>query len=403
MLFNIFLCAIGFYILSYAADKLVEGASNLALNFGVSKLAIGMTIVAAGTSLPEMVVSVNASLKGNPELSLGNVVGSNIMNAAFILGIAALIQPIACQKQTIRREVPIMIGGALLLWYTSYTDNIITPKEGLIFVAMFFAYIYLSYHWTKQEGELPETLDEEIEETAENEETKHSTVRNLLFITGGLIGLVVGSESLVRGATFIARSIGVSDEVIGLTLIAIGTSLPELATSIVAARKGHSEITLGNVVGSNIFNIFGIVGCASVVCSFNGIPGSEVLNVSNNMLGIHIPLMVVVSLSVLPIMSTGLKIVRAEGALLIAFYLVYNVILFQSSPQMQAPLNQTRSNQDILLPSPTQPASATHNLHHTEKIDMPLSNNASESIANIPKDQSAKDFKINNATQSLEP
>lgn len=373
MLFNLLLCAIGFFVLSYAADKLVEGASNLALNLGVSKLVIGMTIVAAGTSLPEMVVSVNASLKGNPELSLGNVVGSNIMNAALILGIAALIQPIACQRQTIRREVPIMIGGAILLWFFAHTDQTITLNEGLIFVALFFLYIYLSYRWSKEEPETQESHEEG------SDSVPPSALRNFAFIGGGLVGLVIGSEVLVRGATEIARSIGVSDEVIGLTLIAIGTSLPELATSVVAARKGHSEITLGNVVGSNIFNIFGIAGCASVVCSFNGIPGSDILNVSNNMLGIHIPLMVAISMSVLPIMSTGLKIVRAEGVLLVCFYLAYNVILFQSSemskPKESNPLKQESGRIELL------PASAPVSI---EKA--PVSNTTPESSTNSERE-----------------
>lgn len=357
MLTNLLLCLVGFVILSYAADKLVEGASNLAMNLGVSKLVIGMTIVAAGTSLPEMVVSVNASLKGNPELSLGNVVGSNIMNAALILGIAALIQPIACQRQTIRREVPIMIGSAVLLWYIAHTDQQITFNEGLVVVAMFFVYIYLSYRWSQQESE----EEEESHDEEENQGPPPTVIRNFAFIGGGLVGLVLGSEVLVRGATSIARGIGVSDEVIGLTLIAIGTSLPELATSVVAARKGHSEITLGNVVGSNIFNIFGIVGCASVVCHFNGVPGAEVLNVSNNMLGIHIPLMVVISMSVLPIMSTGLKIVRAEAVLLICFYLVYNVILFQSS-DMSKPADQNELKPAAAQIGAINPASASGSL-----------------------------------------
>ncbi len=350
MFINLILCLIGFFVLSYAADKLVEGASNLALNFGVSKLVIGMTIVAAGTSLPEMVVSINASFKGNPELSLGNVVGSNIMNAALILGIAALIQPIACQRQTIRREVPIMIGAAIFLWFVAHTDQLITFNEGLIIVAMLFTYIYLSYRWSKEESE--DGIEED--DSPEDGPTPTAT-RNFAFIGGGLVGLVLGSELLVRGATAIARGVGVSDEVIGLTLIAIGTSLPELATSVVAARKGHSEITLGNVVGSNIFNVLGIVGCASVACSFNGIPGSDVLSVSNNMLGIHIPIMVVISMSVLPIMSTGLKIVRAEGVLLVCFYLLYNVVLIQSSeiskPADSNPVKTGSAQTQTVLPA----------------------------------------------------
>lgn len=358
MLLSLVLCLIGFVLLSYAADKLVEGASNLALNLGVSRLVIGMTIVAAGTSLPEMVVSVNASLKGNPEISLGNVVGSNIMNAALILGIAAIIQPIACKRQTIRREVPIMIGTALLLWFMAYTGQVITVNEGVVLFVLFFCYIGLSFYWSKREMKARELAEQQVEEIIDEDEGEAKTARQNLFMIGaGLVGLVMGSESLVRGAVDIARSVGVADEVIGLTLIAIGTSLPELATSIVAARKGHSELTLGNVVGSNIFNVLGIVGCASVVTALNG-SSPDVLTVSPNMLGIHIPFMVMVTLGVLPIMRTGLKIIRAEGVLLIAVFIVYNVVLFQTSvripPELITPptIEKAIESNIIILPIP---------------------------------------------------
>ncbi|PKL48121.1 MAG: sodium:calcium antiporter [Candidatus Riflebacteria bacterium HGW-Riflebacteria-2] len=332
MFLSITLCIIGFIILSYAADKLVEGASNLAMNFGVSKTVIGLTIVAAGTSLPEMVVSVNASLKGNPAISLGNVVGSNIMNVALILGIASLIKPIQCSREMVRRETPIMIFTALLMWYVAHTDGVITPAEGIIMFVMLFAYTGLSYYWSRKESAIAAEIAEKCDEfaTTGSEETP-TTTSNVVYVIIGMIGLVIGSEVLVRGAVDIARTFGLSDEVIGLTLIAIGTSLPELATSIVAARKGQSEISLGNVVGSNIFNVLGIVGCASTIAWFNTNPEAQVLVVSPNMLGIHIPLMVVVSLGVLPIMSTGMRIIRAEGALLVAVYLAYNVILFQTT------------------------------------------------------------------------
>lgn len=328
---SVILCIIGFIILSYAADKLVEGASNLAINFGVSKTVIGLTIVAAGTSLPEMVVSINASIKGNPALSLGNVVGSNIMNVALILGIASLIKPIQCGREIVRRETPIMIGTALLMWYMAHTDSYITPLEGLILFTMLFAYTGLSYYWSRKESAIAAEIAEKCDDFASDDETMPTTGTNIFYLLAGMIGLVIGSEVLVKGAVEIARTFGLSDEVIGLTLIAIGTSLPELATSIVAARKGQSEISLGNVVGSNIFNVLGIVGCASTISWFNATPETQVLMVSPNMLGIHIPLMVAVSMGVLPIMSTGMRIIRAEGALLVAVYLAYNVILFQTT------------------------------------------------------------------------
>lgn len=339
MVYSIIFCIIGFIILSYAADKMVEGASNLAINFGVSKTVIGLTIVAAGTSLPEMVVSINASIKGNPALSLGNVVGSNIMNVALILGIASLIKPIQCCREIVRRETPIMIFASLTMWYMAYTDSVVTPLEGMLMFVMLFAYTGLSYYWSRKESAIAAEIAEKYDEIAVSEgEEKLTTGTNIFYVIAGMVGLVIGSESLVRGAVDIAVVFGLSDEIIGLTLIAIGTSLPELATSIVAARKGQSEIALANVVGSNIFNVLGIVGCASAISWFNATPETQVLVVSPNMLGIHIPLMVVVSLAVLPIMSTGMRIIRAEGALLVAVYLAYNVILFQTTtPKLSLP------------------------------------------------------------------
>ncbi|MDD3148515.1 MAG: calcium/sodium antiporter [Candidatus Riflebacteria bacterium] len=335
MLTSLALCAVGLVILTYAADKLVEGASNLAINLGVSKMVVGLTIVAAGTSLPELVVSVNASLKGNPALSLGNVVGSNIMNVALILGIASLIMPIACEKQMVRRETPIMIAMTGLVWYMAYTDSTITPYEGLLLIALFFGYTIMSYIIGRRENAIAEEMKEvanEVLASDEDQPAQLTTGQNIGYVLGGLVGLVVGAEALVRGAVTIAQSMGVSDEVIGLTLIAIGTSLPELATSIVAARKGQSDISLGNVVGSNIFNLLGIIGCAAVMpLVIPGATEANYLHVSPNMIGIHIPLMFVVSLGVLPIMRTGMKIVRLEGALLLACYIAYSVMLYQTA------------------------------------------------------------------------
>ncbi|OGK09067.1 MAG: hypothetical protein A2W80_08790 [Candidatus Riflebacteria bacterium GWC2_50_8] len=227
MITSIILCIIGFIILSYAADKLVEGASNLAINFGVSKTVIGLTIVAAGTSLPELVVSVNASIKGNPALSLGNVVGSNIMNVALILGIASLIKPIQCGREMVRRETPIMIGTALVMWYMAHTDSSVSPAEGLMLMGMMIAYTGLSYYWSRKESAIAAEIAEKCDEFADTDADKMPTTgTNIFYLVIGLIGLVFGSEILVKGAVEIAKTFGLSDEVIGLTLIAIGTSLP---------------------------------------------------------------------------------------------------------------------------------------------------------------------------------
>lgn len=341
MLLSFFLCILGFVFLTYAADKLVESATNLALDLGVSKMVVGLTIVAAGTSLPELVVSMNASLKGNSALSLGNVIGSNIMNTALILGVASLICPISCEKQMVKREVPVMIGVSAILWYLAYTGNVITPKEGLLLVTLFFLYTTMSYIIGRREAAIAKEIQEmssDIIGEISSDDQQLTFAQNIGYIVVGFIGLVIGAELLVRGSVTIAQGLGVSDEVIGLTLIAIGTSLPELATSVVAARKGQSDIALGNVVGSNIFNALGIVGCASLT---PGIADTALLSVSPNMIGIHIPLMMVVALAILPIMRSDMKIVRLEGAFLVAIYIAYSVILFQSSgSESSAQINQ---------------------------------------------------------------
>ncbi len=380
MLLNFVLCIIGFVVLSYSADKMVEGASNLAEKLGISPMVIGLTVVAFGTSLPEMVISLSASFKGNPEISVGNAVGSNIMNAALILGIAAIIQPITCTKQLIRREVPIMIGSAALVWWMAHTEQIISRNEGLVLLSLFFLYNYLSYKWANQETDKKALEEDLLGDVQTSKQT--SNFSNLMIMGGGLIGLIIGAEALVRGATAIAKSVGVSDEVIALTLIAIGTSLPELATSVAASRKGKSDITLGNVVGSNIFNILGIIGLAAVACSFNAPDAGNVLRVSDNMIGIHIPLMVVVSLGVLPIMSTGLKIVRGEGILLLLVYFAYTVILFQTS------------NREIAN------AKETGDLKPQKVMEQPLSSGTA-TITATESEQTPDTSKIQNAVKNL--
>ncbi len=380
MFIDLLLCVIGLAILVYSADKLVESASNLALSFGVSKMIIGLTIVAAGTSLPEFVVSLNSSIKGNPALSLGNVVGSNIMNIALILGITAIILPINGTKEMVKREVPIMIAVTALAWIFAKTGSAITVSEGLILLAIFIVYNIMSYVIGKRETKLSEEYEEEVsrfimqkknkrnnskttsnsneteikaiennsnevekqvvenkeenkndQEKPKEEEKNHSIGANLLFILVGLVGMVIGSELLVKGAINIATAIGISSEIIGLTLVAIGTSLPELATSIVAAKKGQSDLSIGNVLGSNIFNITAIVGTAAVVPYFSPVNPSPQLSVSAEMLSLHIPIMVVVALILLPITITDMKISRQEGAFFLAIYICYTIMLFQTT------------------------------------------------------------------------
>jgi len=301
----------GLYLLTIAADWLVSGASNLARRLGVSSLVIGLTVVAFGTSMPEFVVSVDASLNNNPGIAVGNVVGSNIFNIALILGIAALIQPISCSRSVIRRDVPVMIGVAGLMWYMSLDRMISRPEAALLF-SLLIIYTVYSYYKARTE---PST-----DEASEGDEptTLFAEIRLIFF---GLVAMIAGSKLLLHGSVAIAKVAGISDEVIGLTLIAAGTSLPELATSVVAAMRGKSDIAIGNVVGSNIFNILGILGLAGMVLP---------LQVSEHMGNIDCPVMFIASLGCLPIMRTGLKITRIEGIILLASYAVYTWVLFQT-------------------------------------------------------------------------
>lgn len=334
MVINLLFCLLGFIILIYAADKLVEGASYVAMNFGISRTVVGLTIVAAGTSLPEFVVSVNATMKGNGPLSLGNAVGSNIMNIALILGISSLICPIACDRSLLKRDVPLMILISGLVWYMAHTGSIITPLEGAILLLLFFFYFAMTYVVGKKEAE-QEAINKEASKEEGDEGEKEpqepipSNLKSAGIILVGFIGLVLGAELLVRGAVYIAKEVGVTDEIVGLTLVAIGTSLPELATSVVAARKGESDIALSNVIGSNIFNLLGIVGAAGALPYFSA--QIQLLTVSEMMVSLHLPIMMVTALALLPIMRTGMKIVRLEGLLLLVGYIVYTVMLIQTA------------------------------------------------------------------------
>ncbi len=303
----------GLYLLTMAADLLVHGAANLARRIGVSSLVIGLTVVAFGTSMPEFIVSVDASLAGNPGIAVGNVVGSNIFNIALILGIAALIHPIACSRQVIRRDVPIMIAVAGTMWYFSL-DHLISRPEAGIFFGLLVAYVLFSIYKARKEPQ--------PEDGAEGENFSPTSLKTeIRLILTGLIAMIAGSKLLLHSSVAVARVAGLSDEVIGLTLIAAGTSLPELATSVVAAMKGHSDIAIGNVVGSNIFNILGILGLSGMILP---------LEVSSHMAGIDCPVMFVISLACLPIMRSDLKITRLEGAFLLIAYVFYTWILFQT-------------------------------------------------------------------------
>lgn len=253
--------AAGLVALVLAGDALVKGAVGLARRFGVSVLFIGLTVVAFGTSAPELVVSVDAVLSGAPALALGNVVGSNIANTSLIIGIPALIAPVICADHGVLRNVLIMIAATLIVIALAFMGGF-GFASGLLLVALLAAYVWSSARHARRDKEAARAVAGEVEELAEH---KGGWSGDILRVLVGLGGLVLGARLLVMGAVAIARDLGVSEAVIGLSLVALGTSLPELATGVMAALRRHGEVIIGNVVGSNIFNLLGILGAAAMV------------------------------------------------------------------------------------------------------------------------------------------
>lgn len=308
--------ALGLVALVVGAELLVRGSSRLALSFGVSPLVVGLTIVAFGTSAPEVAVSVGSALRGSTDVAIGNVVGSNIFNVLFILGASAVITPLAVHAQILKQEVPIMIGLSILLVVLAQ-DGVIGRTEGIVFLSLLAAYtvflVVQSRRQAAQNAELAETVPKATGWDG------HWAVQVLLVIAGlGL--LVLGADLLVLAATSFAKSFGVSDVVIGLTIVAAGTSLPEVATSLMAAVRGQRDIAIGNVVGSNTFNIAGCLGATGVVAK-DGLP------VGQGVLAFDLWVMLAVAVLCLPVFLTGRRIGRTEGVFFLLAYTAYTLWL----------------------------------------------------------------------------
>lgn len=256
------LLAVGFALLVKGADWFVEGASKLAERFGIPQLVIGLTIVAMGTSLPEAAVSVSAALKGSAEITIGNILGSNIMNVLLILGITSVITPIAVQKSTVKYEIPFVIAVSALLMGIGCTDNVVGFGDGVILWALMLCYLGYLLIMSKKGSGLPEALECE---GGEDGQKPMPVWKMLLLILVGGVMIVLGSDVAVDAATELARIFGMSERLIGLTIVAFGTSLPELVTSATAAIKGKADIAVGNIVGSNIFNVLFVVGTSALI------------------------------------------------------------------------------------------------------------------------------------------
>jgi len=261
ILASLFLAS-GLWVLFKSAELLVDGAVSLAQRLGVSSLVIGLTVVAMGTSAPEVAASIAAAVRGAGDIAIGNVYGSNIANLALVGGLAALINPITVKKTTLLREIPVMLVVALILW-PILDDLSLSRPEGALLLLIFLLMLVLTILSTKKKNGKAT-----IKQTNHGSQKKISLHKNIIFIVAGLIGLALGAEITVRGAVFIGEQIGLSQAVIGLTIIAVGTSLPELITCVIASLKKQYDISIGNLVGSNIFNTLLVTGIAATISPF---------------------------------------------------------------------------------------------------------------------------------------
>ena len=321
MIFYLLAIVLGFALLVWSADRFVDGAASTAKHLGMPSLLIGILIVGFGTSAPEMVVSAIAAYEGNSGLALGNAIGSNIVNIALILGVTAIVSPIMVNSKIVKKEIPLLLLIVLLTGYL-LLDNSLTLFEGVILLVSFFALVLWSvYTALKSRGD---SLESEMD--IELKEYSMSLKLGVIWLIFGLILLIVSSRILVWGAVGVAVEFGVSDLIIGLTIVALGTSLPELAASVIAARKGEHDIAIGNVVGSNMFNLLAVIGIAVVIAPMNNIP-LEVLQRDW-----IIMLLLTIALFV---MAYGFKgrdgrINKVEGTILILCYIAYNTYLGMS-------------------------------------------------------------------------
>ena len=304
-LLDVGLVVIGLALLVAGGEGLVRGASSVARRLGMSPLVVGLTIVAVATSSPEFAVTTGAVLRGQPELAVGNVVGSNIANILLILGISALVLPLVARVRLVRVDVPVMVALSVLLLVLAL-DGRISGWDGAVLLTLFVLHMVWSVVTGRGETEADDA----------GADPPLGMGRSVLFIVGGVALLVLGAQWLVGGASSIASALGLSDLVIGLTVVAVGTSLPELAASVIAARKGERDLAIGNVVGSNIANIGLILGLPSIIAP-GGIP------VPDAAVALDIPLMIAVAVALLPIAFTGFVVQRWEGGLFIALYLSY--------------------------------------------------------------------------------
>lgn len=324
LLLNIGLVVVGLALLIAGGEAMVRGASNLAVRVGISPLVIGLVVVSAATSAPELAVTVGAVLEGEPGLAIGNVIGSNIANILLVLGLSAVLSPLVIQRQVVRFDIPVMLGISLLLVVVSL-DGVLSLWDGVLLLAGLVLHAVMSIVVGRKESQEATTVASQMP-------LKSKPVRlwlAVILVIAGVGLLVVGAQTLVTGAVNIATDLGVSSLVIGLTVVAIGTSLPELATSIVALRRGERDMAVGNIVGSNIFNIGLVLGLPAILFA-EGIP------IPDAAIALDLPLMLAAAVALLPIAFTGFIIARWEGSLFVALYIAYLLYLVLASTEHDA-------------------------------------------------------------------
>lgn len=303
---------IGFILLYYGADWLIKGACSIAFALRISQLIVGLTVVSYGTSAPELIVSLKAAIGGYGDISLGNIIGSNIANICLVLGLSAMINPLKIQKQILNFDILYCIAVSVILYFFLYFDQLIGRFEGLFFVLLLIFYLYLLWRKSLKERGIVQIPDE-------LNKLSFSPIKSVFLLLVGMSALVGGGHFFVEGAVKTARLFGLSDALIGLTVVAVGTSLPELAASLVASIKKKDDISVGNIIGSNIFNICLIVGLTSFITPIHSkdISGQDFVFMLGSVIILY------------PIMWTGRKITRAEGFFLFTIYVVYIYLLIR--------------------------------------------------------------------------
>ena len=319
MALNCLLILIGFILLIKGADFLVEGSSGIAKKFHIPEIIIGLTIVSIGTSMPELFVSITSALKGYEDMAIGNVIGSNLCNLLLILGLSATIRPIVFKKETKLIEIPMCLGITVLFMVLCNIGQDISKIDSIILIALFICFILYTIVMAKKGNEF-DKIQEPMVEVKQNSKKQTNTFLNLLYIIIGIIGLKIGGDFVVNNSQTIANYFNISEKIISLTIIAIGTSLPELVTSVTAAIKGESDIAIGNIIGSNIFNILLIIGLSAIINPIS-------YNTSYNLQMIILIISTIV-LSLFPYTDKKDEMTTSNGITYLMLYALYMVILF---------------------------------------------------------------------------